>query len=98
MYEKLSMANLLADFPHFSAAQWLTVINLLYYYFLLSMAAACLYLVRLKDYLLPASIIMIGTLMLLLVGHGEASFHQPFMPFFILMAALSINQLRTLYK
>ena len=46
-----------------------------------------------RTILLPGSIIALGTLLLLFVGHGEARFHIPFMPFIIMMAALSLNKL-----
>jgi hypothetical protein len=48
---------------------------------------------RKESCLLPISIIVLGTLLLLFVGHGEARFHIPFMPFFIIMASMFINHI-----
>jgi len=42
--------------------------------------------------LLPISIVLLGTILLLLVGHGEARFHIPFMPFVIMLAASFIDK------
>ena len=43
---------------------------------------------------LPISVVVIGTVILLMVGHGEARFHIPLMPFIIMIAATLIsNQL-----
>ena len=36
---------------------------------------------------LPLGVILAGTAVLLLVGHGEARFHIPFMPFTIITVA-----------
>lgn len=95
MYEKISMPVLFHHFPHYSVVQWLTVCNLIYYYLLLVLfLAGCIVAVRNKkgaEIALPLSIIIIGTVLLLLVGHGEARFHIPFMPFVIMVAALFIN-------
>lgn len=94
MYEEISMPVLLKAFPHYSAVQWLTAYNLLYYYLLLVLfLAGTVSAIRHKLYsavAIPLSIIILGTALLLLVGHGEARFHIPFMPFIIMMAALFI--------
>lgn len=96
MYEPLSMKTLIHEAPKLSALQWLVVANLLIYaaLLLLSMRGACLAAVR-RQYgfsaiAVPAGIVVLETLMLLLVGHGEARFHQPLMPFIILLAALAV--------
>ena len=90
LYQRISMPVLAKDFPRWSAIQWLTVLNLLIYYSLLLTAIACL-LKSKKGIFLPVCIIAVGTLMLLLVGHGEARFHQPLMPFIIMLAARIIK-------
>lgn len=92
MYEEVSMPTLLHSFPHYSGVQWLTVFNLIIYYVLLICAFLSLFFSRWHTLLLPCSIIVLGTLLLLFVGHGEARFHIPFMPFIIMLSALFINK------
>ena len=41
---------------------------------------------------IPAGVVFFGTAVLLLVGHGEARFHIPFMPFVIMIAAYWIHR------
>ena len=88
MYEPLGMSVLKRDFPHYCAVQWAALYNLLFYYLLLAFALLGAW-KALKDkrlwilLLLP----MVGTAFVVLVGHGEARYHQPFMPFFIMLAA-----------
>lgn len=91
MYEEVSMQTLLDDCPDFSAVQWLTVINLIIYSCIIVCAFLSLFYFN-KTYLLPLGIVLIGTLVLLVVGHGETRFHIPFMPFFIMLSALFINK------
>ena len=91
MYEEVSMNTLIRNFPRFSAVQWLTIVNLAFYFFLILAALFSFLYFDLSRFLLPISIISLGTLLLLFVGHGEARFHIPFMPFVIMMAALSIK-------
>ena len=92
MYEEVSMQTLIDSFPKFSAVQWLTVINLIVYLCIIACAFCSLYWFNRKEYLLPIAIIVLGTLLLLFVGHGEARFHIPFMPFFIMLSAMFINK------
>ena len=92
MYEEVSMQTLKACFPKLSAVQWLSVVNLIIYLCILVCALCSLYYYDKTQYLLPIGIILIGTLLLLVVGHGEARFHIPFMPFFIMLSALFINK------
>ena len=94
MYDELSMLTLKAQFPRWSAVQWLTIVNLLYYYLLLLTALLSLLCYRHYTHLLPLAVILLGTVMMLLVGHGEARFHQPFMPFVIMLSAQFINRIR----
>ena len=92
MYEEVSMQTLKECFPKFSAVQWLSVVNLIIYLCILVCALCSLYYYDKTQYLLPIGIIIIGTLLLLVVGHGEARFHIPFMPFFIMLSVLFINK------
>jgi hypothetical protein len=92
MYEEVSIRTLINVFPKYSAVQWLTILNLIIYFCIIVSALSSLLYFNFTKYVLPVSIIVIGTLVLLLVGHGEARFHIPFMPFFIMLSALFINQ------
>lgn len=92
MYEQLSLPAIISQLPHLTAVQWLTVFNLLFYYLLLLTALLSLRWFHPKSHLLPVAIVVLGTLMLLFVGHGEARFHQPFMPFIILLSALFFDR------
>ena len=87
MYQEVSMSTLASDFPRLSPIQWLTVLNLLIYYALLATALASLRHFRRESSLLPITIILLGTLFLLFVGHGEARLHTPFMPFIIILSS-----------
>ena len=91
MYESVSMPTLLHNFPNYSAVQWLTFLNLLFYYALLLMALGSLYFFQRESFLLPFSIITLGVLILVVVGHGEARFHIPFMPFIMILSATLIT-------
>jgi hypothetical protein len=92
MYEEVSMQTLIDSFPKLSIVQWLTVINLIVYFFIIIFALCSLYYFNRTIYLLPTGIIVLGTLLLLFVGHGEARFHIPFMPFFMMLSAIFINK------
>ncbi len=92
MYETVSMPVLINSFPHYSAIQWLTFYNLLYYYALLLTAIWSLFYFCRKSYLLPISVIVLGTSILLLIGHGEARFHILFMPFIMMLSAQLIHK------
>jgi 4-amino-4-deoxy-L-arabinose transferase-like glycosyltransferase len=91
MYEEVSMGTLINSFPHFSPVQWLTAINLIFYYALIITALFSLKFFKTDSYLLSVTIILLGTLLLLFVGHGEARFHILFIPFFIMLSAMFIN-------
>ena len=97
MYEEISMAALWKSFPRFSPVQTLTFINLLYYYALMAcFAMAVGYFIRHNRpsfFWLSLSVILLGTAMLLLVGHGESRYHIPFMPFVILTVAAYIEHI-----
>ena len=92
MYEEVSMNTLIQNFPRLSPVQWLTVLNLFIYLVIIITSMSSLFYFKLDTYLLPVSIIAMGTLLLLFVGHGEARFHIPFIPFFIIMSAQFIHK------
>ena len=92
MYDELSLGYIMNHLPRLNVVQWLTVVNLLFYYGLLLTAMLSLLRFRRDTHLLPVAVILIGTLMLLFVGHGEARFHQPFMPFIILLSSLYLSR------
>ena len=90
-YTTVSLKTLIDLFPRLIPAQWFTFLNLVFYYFLLLTALASLWRFKWKSHLLPLSCILIGTLLLMLIGfHGDARFHQPFMPFFIMLSSLYV--------
>ena len=91
LYEELSLRTLVQQAPHYSIVQWLTVFNLFYYYLLLLLSLSSLRHYRNDTHLLPCITIVISTIILLLVGHGEARFHQTYMPFIIMLAALELG-------
>ena len=96
MYGPLSMEKLADDFPHYSFVQWLTVYNLIYYYCIMVLfVLGCVVMIRRKELqkiAVPAGVVFFGTLVLLLVCHGESRFHIPFMPFIIMVAAYWIQR------
>jgi len=79
-------------FPKLSTVQWMTVFNLIIYFSIIICAFFSLYWFNINKYILPVSVIILGTLLLLFVGHGEARFHIPFMPFFMMLSAMFINK------
>lgn len=98
MYGKIDMASIKNDFPYYSPIQVLTIINLIFYYVLIIMfIKATIFIIKNKNperIILQASIIILGTLMLLIVGHGESRYHIPFMPFIIMTVAFYISNKR----
>ena len=91
MYEVVSLRTLINCFPSLSPLQWFTVVNQMFYYLLLFTAFFSLRYFSIKKHLLPMVCIIIGTLLLLFFGHGEARFHQPFIPFIIMLSALFLQ-------
>lgn len=95
MYDEISMISLIQEFPLYNGIQIIVIINLLYYYILLFTGIGGSYIcIKNKLYkavAIPATTILIGTLLLMFVGHGEARFHQPFMPLIIMLSAYFIN-------
>lgn len=91
------MVSLFEAFPHYSFAQWITLYNLIYYYVLMGFFLLS-YRQTKKVLPLTWNIFALGTLFIALVGHGEARFHIPFMPFIIINVAYIINQKYTINK
>ena len=93
MYDEVSMRTLIHQFPRYSWAQILVIINLFFYYLILLFSfysmISCMRKRQWKLLILPFSVIVLGTLLLLFFGHGEARFHIPFMPFFIMLCSLN---------
>ena len=71
----------------------LSELPFMFFCLLLVCAVLSLFAYRSQTHLLPLSCIIIGTLLLLFVGHGEARFHIPFMPFVILLASAYLQKL-----
>jgi hypothetical protein len=92
MYEEVSMSACLHHFPHYTAVQWLTVYNLLFYYSLLLLFICGLFYSSKQLTLIPVTIITCGTLILIFFAHGEARFHIPFMPFVIMVSSLFVHK------
>ena len=103
MYEEISMPTISKDFPNWTHVQILTVVNLAYYYILLLLGVLGIgSLLKDRNFhgsIIPTMTIIIGTALLIFVGHGEARFHQPFMPMFIILAAnfIASTQKNTIY-
>ena len=97
MYNEVSMPTLIESFPRFSAVQILTLYNLVYYYLLIiSFTIGCFLAWKhrhIEPLILSLGVVVVGTIFIALVGHGEARFHQPFMPFIIIMGGLLINKI-----
>lgn len=92
MYAPISMERLRLDFPHYQTIQWLTVYNLLFYYILMLLTLLSIgKVIRNKPLWIFVIIPLLGTIFIALVGHGETRFHQPFMPFLIILAAIRLT-------
>ena len=93
MYDEVSMRTLIHQFPRYSWVQILVIFNLFFYYIILLSSLysmiSCMRKRQWKLLILPFSVIVLGTLLLLFFGHGEARFHIPFMPFFIMLCSLN---------
>lgn len=105
MYDEVSMGTIIKDFPRLTAVQSLACANLIYYYIVILLALAAIASVfkrsikccspdgnELTAVILSVSVITVGTLVLLFFGHGESRFHQPFMPFFLMLAAMTLSR------
>lgn len=99
LYSELNMRQLANDFPAYTPVQFLTMMNLFFYYILLVLfVTSCLQIRRLpyrQTLVLPFALIILNILMIMLVGHGEARFHYPFMPYIIIIDAVFISKIIT---
>jgi hypothetical protein len=91
LYEEVSMKRLISDFPSFTIVQWITSINLIYYYLvLLLFLAGAIDLIKQKDWQklsIPFLSVIIGTAVLLFFGHGEtrfSTFHYYYLIYFLI--------------
>lgn len=91
MYEEISMKTLIKQFPYYNITQTITIINLLFYYSLIITAFMSFKFFKKEYHLLPLCIIILGTMLLIFVGHGEARFHIPFMPFIIILSSIYVK-------
>lgn len=95
----LPYRSLLSQWSTLNEAQWLSLFNLLMYFVLLALsflASISLYRQRrFSQTILPVIVIVIGTLMLVIVMHGETRFKDPLMPFFYMLAAAYFNSAPT---
>lgn len=91
----LPYRHLIYEMSTLNLAQWLSLICMVYYGMILIMAlAGSIRLLRHKQYktlFLPLSIIVGGSLALVLVMHGETRFKDPLMPYFFILAAAGIT-------
>lgn len=98
LYSELSMKQLVNNFPIYTPVQYITIFNLVFYYTLLILFIISLFKIHQLQYkkqlTLPLSIITLNILLVIFVGHGEARFHYPFMPFIIMIDALLLNQIK----
>lgn len=90
-YITLPYRHLLSEASTLNMAQWLSLLCLFCYAFILLMASiGCIRLIRQKQYktlFLPLFIIVGGSLMLVIIMHGETRFKDPLMPYFFILAA-----------
>lgn len=94
LYEDLSLPSLAKSFPRYNTVQILTLGNLIYYYILMiGFVVFSFDLCRNRLYWWVSfcfCVPLIGTLILVFVGHGETRFHIPFMPFIIMLIAAGL--------
>lgn len=87
----LPYRHILSEYSSLSQAQWASIICTLYYWLMMVMfVIGTIIMAKEKQWqslTLPLLIIVIGTLALTLVLHGETRFKAPFMPFIMMIAA-----------
>jgi hypothetical protein len=97
LYEELSMRTIARDRFHWTPVQWMALVNLAYFYFLLLSAMVGTWILLrhrpCPSNVIPLGVILVGITVLLLFGHGEARFHQPFMPFVMMLSAQALASL-----
>lgn len=96
----LPIKHIFKEYKTLSSTQWLALANALIYYslilcFVLSLIMTCIRR-NWKQAFLPLFIVIVGSLLLALVIHGETRFKLPFLPFIFIMAAYFVsNRLST---
>lgn len=95
-YITLPYRSLLKNLKHLTPIQWLGLYNMIFYWLLLLSTIFSFHFLRkekqYKVLFLTLSILVGGSLALVLAVHGETRFKAPFMPFIIMTAAISIAQ------
>ena len=96
-YVTLPYRTLLYNLQNLSYIQWLGLLNMIYYAFLLMAFAFSLHVLQSeKKYdtlFILCCIVIGGSLALVLAVHGETRFKAPFMPFIFIGAAVSIYKI-----
>lgn len=93
----LPIKHIFKEYKTLSSTQWLALANALIYYslilcFVLSLIMTCIRR-NWKQAFLPLFIVIVGSLLLALVIHGETRFKLPFLPFIFIMAAYFVSNL-----
>lgn len=82
--------------------QYLALINFIFYIGIILLFIDTIYLLvknkQYKELIFPLSIIIIGTISISLLIHGETRFKAPFMSFIIILASYSIHYYLDIYK
>ena len=96
-YITLPYRHLLSEWHTLDRAQWFSLISMIYYAILLIMfIIGAVLLLRKRPFnmtMMPLFIVTIGTLMLIIVMHGETRFKDPLMPFLFILAAIPFNKI-----
>ena len=95
-YITLPYRSLLKNLKHLTPIQWLGLYNMIFYWLLLLSTIFSFHFLRkekqYKVLFLTLSILVGGSLALVLAVHGETRFKAPFMSFIFMTAAISIAQ------
>lgn len=96
-YVTLPYRTLLYNLQNLSYIQWLGLLNMTYYAFLLLAFVFSLHVLRSEkrydNLFLLCCIVIGGSLALVLAVHGETRFKAPFMPFIFMGAAVGIHEI-----
>lgn len=96
-YITIPYRHLFSELNHLSAPQYLALFNMVYYYAILSLFILSIIHSYLSGntikFLLPLLIIVIGTLSITFLIHGETRFKDPFMPYIIIISSIYIEKI-----